>query len=116
MQQMNTNYSFILTAAVLVTSAFAISVTSVPFQTAAAAPDRCYSLTFAEGTSTGIACSYSPNNKEASKEFVRTGKDICQEQKADESSGVEKCSSSQTGFGTGWGEFNNLKPKKELTN
>jgi hypothetical protein len=40
--QMNTKYSFILTAAVLVTSAFAIGITSVSKSAEAATEQYCY--------------------------------------------------------------------------
>ena len=109
--QANTNHHhhhhpFILTAAaiLLVTSAFAVSsTTSVPFQSSAAAPDRCISVGYGGGTRTG--CVYSPDDKELSKELIKSSKEECQQREEVD----YKCSSSQTGYG----EFDNWKPKKD---
>jgi hypothetical protein len=89
--QMNTKYPFILTAAVLVTSAFVIGITSVPFQTALADPDRCVSLQAAPSGNTLVSCG---QDKETAQEV----KERCKEAK--EQGFFDKCSSSQTGFGT----------------
>ena len=87
---MNTKYPFILTAAVLVTSTFVIGITtSVPFQTASADPDRCDSLQASGNTL--VICG---QDKETATEV----KEQCKEAK--EQGFFDKCSSSQTGFGT----------------
>jgi hypothetical protein len=99
--QMNTKYPFILTAAVLVTSAFVISITSVHFQTAVADADRCTSRII-EGEPFRVCSTTSATN---SKELHKQLSDECKTEK--ELGTVEKCSSSQTAFG----EFDSFKSK-----
>lgn len=85
---MNTKHRFILTAAVIVTSAIAIGISSTPFQTAVA--DAVYCASF-QGTDVDFTfCS-------GEKELVKTVKDDCKDLK--KAGMVEKCSSSRTGFG-----------------
>ena len=92
--QMNTKSTFILTAALLSASAFAISMTSVPVQSAQAEPDRCVSAQSEEFGNERV-CGLTKAEAKDVKEF-------CQDQKKQEDGGtfgVQKCSSSQTGFG-----------------
>jgi hypothetical protein len=99
---MNTKYPFILTVAVLVTSAFVISITSVPFQSASADADRCTSR-IEDGVPFRFCSTTSATN---TKELHKQLKDECKTEK--ELGTVEKCSSSQTAFG----EFDSFKPPK----
>jgi hypothetical protein len=94
---MNTHYSFILSAAILVTTAFAIGITSVPFQTAVADPPpktRCFSIQTEnpdpdEEDITRRTC-YTP---------VEGGAKIGQTCEVYREQEDVKCSGSQTGFG-----------------
>lgn len=86
---MNTRYKFILTAAVLVTSAVAIGITSAPPQTALAENWSCRSEQVKD-VFTITTCF-------PDKEEVKILKESCKGQKKEGT--VDKCSSSQTGFG-----------------
>ncbi len=96
---MNAKYPFILTAVVLVTSTFAIGMTSIPFQTAEADPNRCTSRV-EEGVTFRVCSTTSATN---TKELHDQLKDECKTEK--KLGTVEKCSSSQTAFGE-FGPFN----------
>ena len=97
---MNTRYLFILTAAVLVTSAFAIGITSAPSQTALAQQQaqNCRSTQFETGTTSLFCLRDDPNTPGFSgSPPSNKGNEDCKAIK-EESEGV-KCSQSQTGFG-----------------
>jgi hypothetical protein len=99
---MNTGYGFILiTAAVLLTSAIAIGITTAPFQSAEALPERCVSIDIIKDTDIDntMTCIIpgDKTTKEQVKEEAQAEKEWCKEQK--QQGAVDKCSSSQTNFG-----------------
>ena len=96
---MNKSTGFITTSAILVASTVIIAITAA--QTAFADSDRCVS---SKGrVFTTPICYTGPFSKESAKEFKQQCKDSREERT------VDKCSSSQTGYG----EYGNyLKPNK----